>query len=143
MIFKTGGDDRDDVRCGEYADENNHRSDEREDAEDGVRDARRFLLVVLGQQFCVDGNERRGECALAEDVLQEVWDAKRGAECVAFAGTAEVMSKDSLPDQADDATDENPRADKERGPSGAGRVCGLGDVGRRWSRGRGRRRWRQ
>ena len=113
FIFKTSRDDRHDVRGREHTDEHDDRGHKRKDAEDRIRDTRRFLFIILGQQLCVDRNERRGQRSLAEDVLQEVWNAKRGAERVAFTGTAEVVRKDSLPDQTDDAADENSGADKE------------------------------
>jgi hypothetical protein len=73
-----------------------------------------LFFIFLRQQFCVNGNKRRRKRAFAENVLQEVWNAERGAERVAFAGTAEVVRKDSLANETDDAADENTRTDEER-----------------------------
>jgi hypothetical protein len=53
--------------------------------------------------------------------LQKVWNAKRRAERVAFGGTAEVIGEDALPDETDDAADENAGADEERRSTSAGR----------------------
>lgn len=120
LIFKTGGDDCHDVRRGEHADQNDHGGDEREDPEDRIRNPCGFLFVVLGQQPGIDRNERSGKCAFAEDVLQEVGNAKRRAEGVAFRGAAEIVGEDSLPDETDDPADENSRTDEERRSTSAG-----------------------
>jgi len=39
--------------------------------------------------------------------LQEIWDAERRSEDIGGERLAEVISEDSLPNQADDATDKN------------------------------------
>ena len=67
----------------------------------------------MGQQFRVDGDERSGKRAFAENVLKEVGNPKRRAERVASGGAAEVVGEDALPDQTDDAADENSGADQK------------------------------
>ena len=128
FFLKSEGDYGHDVRRREYADEHYDRGNERQDAEDGIRHARGLFFVILGQQFGIDGNERSGKRALAEDVLKKVGNAKGGAESIAFRGAAEVVGEDALPHQADDAADENSGADKE---------CRAARAGRRWFRGDG------
>jgi hypothetical protein len=66
--------------------------------------------------------------------LQEVRNAKRRAERIAFSGAAEVVREDSLSDQADDPADQDSGADEECGAAGAGRR-GLRRCGR-FQRGR-------
>jgi hypothetical protein len=88
----------------------------------------------MGQQLRVDGNERSGERAFAENVLQEVRNTKGRAERVAFCRSSEVVREDALANQADDAADENSGADEERGAPGAGWCCFCWSRGFEWRR---------
>ena len=47
-------------------------------------------------------------------ILQEIGNAKRGAECTGGIRRSEVMREDALAHDANDATDQNARADHER-----------------------------
>ena len=84
----------DEIRRGKNTDEHNQRDGKRKYAEHGIRNMCRFLFIVLRQQLCVNRNERCRQRAFAENVLQEIWDAEGGAECVAGRGGAEVVSED-------------------------------------------------
>ena len=90
------------------------RRGEREDRAHRAGDAAGFLLVALREQARVDGNERCGEHAFAEQVLQKIRDAEGGVEGIGLVELAEVVGEDALPDQSDDAADQNPRGDQKR-----------------------------
>jgi len=74
----------------------------------------RFFFVATGEQLRIDGDERSRERAFAEDILQKVWNSKRGAERAGGIGRAQVMRKDSLSDNANDAADQNSHSDQQR-----------------------------
>src|ERR1044072_1680647 len=113
------GKEIDEVRRRLNSNEHDHRRHEHEQREDGIRNASSFFLVTAGEELCVDRDERSRERAFAKDVLQKVRNAKRGAERTRSVGRAEVMRKDSLPDYADNATDQNSHSDQQRGAAGA------------------------
>ena len=73
----------------------------------------------LREQPRVDGDERGRERALAEDVLEEVGDSERRVEGVRRVGVAEEVGEDALADDADDAAQQDPRADEKRAPARA------------------------
>ena len=78
-----------------------------------------FFLVAACEQLRIDGNERSRERAFAEDILQKVWNSKRGAERAGCIGRAQVVRKNSLPDHTNDATDQNPHSDQQCRSPGA------------------------
>ena len=69
----------------------------------GAGHAARFLLVPFGQQARIDRNEGSGEHAFAEQILQEIGNAKGRRESIGGVELAEVMREDALPHQPDDA----------------------------------------
>ena len=77
-------------------------------------DAPGHFLVVFREQARVDGDERRGEHALAEEVLQEVRDLEGGLECAGGGGVAKVVREDALADEARDAAQQDARGDEHR-----------------------------
>src|SRR4029079_11665356 len=79
----------------------------------------RFFFVATGEQLRIDGDERSRERAFAEDILQKVWNSKRGAERAGSIGRAQVMRKNSLPDDTNDATDQNSHSDQQCRSPGA------------------------
>ena len=79
---EAGGDDVDQQRRREHAEQHQHRGEQRQDREDGARHAARFFLFFARQQTGVNGNEGGREDAFAEQVLQEIGDAQRRAKGV-------------------------------------------------------------
>ena len=63
----------------------------------------RLLVLAPRAEAGVDRDERRGEHAFAEQVLQEVGDPERGVERVGRVGGAEVVGEDALADQPDES----------------------------------------
>ena len=117
--FETRGDDPDQVRRQQDTDQHEHRRGQRQDRADRSGYAAGFLLVALGEQARVHGNEGRGKHAFAKQILQEIRDAKGGVERIGLIELAEVMGKDALPHQSDDAADQNPRGHQKSVAAGA------------------------
>src|ERR1700741_63495 len=103
----------DEIWSGQNSDQHDHRSDEDQQGEDGVGNTSCFLLVPAGEQLRIDGDERRRQRAFTEDILEEVRNSERGTERAGGIGRAEVMSKDALPDDANNATDQNAHSDQQ------------------------------
>ena len=121
--FETRRDDPDQVRRQQDTDQHEHGRGERQDRAHRSGHAAGFLLVALGEQARVHRNEGRGEHAFAEQVLQEIRDAEGGVEGIGLIELAEVVRKDALPHQSDDAADQNPRGYQKRVAAGA-LLCG-------------------
>ena len=68
----------------------------------------------MREELRVDGDERRGEDALAEEVLQEVRDLERGLERAGRGGVAEVVREDALADESGDAAQQDARGHEHR-----------------------------
>ncbi len=83
-------------------------------AGDSARRAPRLFVLFARQQAGVDGNERGGEHAFAEQVLQEIGDAEGGPEGVRRVGIAEVVREDAVADQAGDAAQEDSGGHQKR-----------------------------
>ncbi len=79
----------------------------KQQCERGARDAPGLLGAALPEQRRVRGNERRGERALAEQVLQQVREPQAGAEHVGVQAGAEVGREHALAHETDDAARED------------------------------------
>ena len=53
------------------------------------------------------------EHALAEEVLQKIWNAKGGAEGIGSVGVAEIMREDPITHPASDPTEQNAESDSQ------------------------------
>ena len=113
FAFEAVSDETDQIGRRQNSDEDKDGSDEREQGEDCSGDAACFPLVFVREQLGVDRDERSGERAFAEDVLEEVRDFEGGVEGVFGGGVAEVVGEDALADESDDATEKNPCADEK------------------------------
>ena len=110
---EAGRDERDQERRREDADEDHDRDDEREQRADRAGDAVGLAPLAARHERGVHGNERRGERAFAEQVLEKVRDAERGVERVGGVGLqAEVVREDAQPDQAGRRLSRMPAATK-------------------------------
>ena len=118
---------------GEDVDEERRRQDaqcrqenrqERQERSDRTCRAARLLLLPLCEKARVDGDERRRQRALAEEVLENVRGAERRPEGVRRQGAAEVVGEDPLADEPREPAQEDPCADEEgvrrRGPADPG-----------------------
>ena len=82
-----------------------------------------------GMDLRVDRDERSGQRAFAEQILEQVRDLEPGVERVGrVRGEAEVVREHADPDQAEDPADEDPDGDEQRpGPAracrGGGGLC--------------------
>ena len=103
--------------------------DHAEQRQDHARHAAGHLVVILGDQSRVDGNERRGEDALAEKVLQEVRDLEGGVVRARRRRVAEVVRENANANEAGDAAEQDSGGD-ENGEAGSARLRFRGNV--RW-----------
>ena len=92
-----------------------HRREQKEDGEDSFGQLRGFLVFLLRPQACIHRDERGGENALAEKVLQEVRNAERAAECIRSGGVAKIMSEHPVAYQPNKPAEQNAGADSECG----------------------------
>ena len=72
LAGEAGREDVDEERRREDAEGREEDRQEREERPDGAGRPARLLLLPLGQEARVDGDERGGERALAEEVLEDV-----------------------------------------------------------------------
>ena len=111
---ETWRDQIDQHRRGEHADQHDCAHGEGEQRADRAGDAI-GVAIAAGDERRVDRNERRRQRAFAEQVLQEVGNAERGAERIGFDAEAEVVREDPLPDEAGHPREENADRDEDRG----------------------------
>ncbi len=111
VAFEAGRDHVDEIRRHQHADRDQHRYAERHDRADAPRDHVGGFLVALAQQFSVNRDERRRQYALAEQVLQNVGDAKARLERVGGGRVAEEMREDAVADEPGDAAEQYARGD--------------------------------
>ena len=83
LTVKAQRDDIDQQRRREHTDEHNNRHRKRQDRAHRARHAAGFLFVAFLQQARVNRNERRGQHAFPEQVLQEIGDLKAGVKASA------------------------------------------------------------
>jgi len=84
----------------------------RQQAEAREREFARLRVLSLGAELRVDGDERRGERPLAEEVLRDVAELEARGERVRDRARAEVVRLHALPDEADQARQDDPRGDE-------------------------------
>jgi hypothetical protein len=128
VAVKTRRDRADEERRRHDADQNEDGDDEREQRRDRAGDAVRLAPFTACEERRVDRDERRGQRALAKQVLQHVRNPQRGVERVGGIVTQpEIMREHALADQASDPAEQNPGRDED-GSSGtlarAGRQVG-------------------
>lgn len=129
---ESGRDQIDQVRRQQYAEDDQNRSGEREQSGYGAGGACRFLFILLREQSRVNGNERGGKDAFAEQRLQKIGNAERSFERVGGIGIAEIMRENALANEASEAAQKNAGGDQKRMAFGSAGVRGaLG-----WTRGR-------
>ncbi len=121
----------------EHPEQHQHGRDQHQDGEDGGGGAGGLFVALLGVQPRIHRNERCGENAFAEEVLQHVRDAEGGLECVGSHGVAEVVGEDALAHQADDFRQQDAGGDGQGGGAAVGllRFGQIGQVGRYLVRG--------
>jgi hypothetical protein len=111
-------------RSQQDAQSRDYRDHEGEEPRDGPRDPSRRLSIPPRDQASVLRDQRRGEDAFAEEVLEEVGDSERGGDRVGGDGALpEVVGDDALANQPEDPTGENAGRD-ERGRAASRRGQG-------------------
>ena len=73
----------------------------------------RVFVVAQASQSGINRNERRRKNALAEEILKKIGNAKRRIERVGEVGEPEVMSQSALPNEADQAAQQDSGSDEE------------------------------
>ena len=110
---------------GDHTDEHQHGHDQAEHGENGAGDAIRVAPFAARDERRVDGDERAGERAFAEQVLQEVGNLHRGVERVGgVASQTEVVREHALADEAGQAAEKDARGDEYRSPGSARAASG-------------------
>ena len=89
FAVETGHDDVDQPRGGEHSCQRDQRRNQEEDGKDRFGQLIGFLVPLFRPQASVHGNKRSGKDALAEEGLQEVWNAKSAAERIRSIGIPE------------------------------------------------------
>lgn len=121
--MESGSDGFNEPRSGENTEKNEERGAESEKGRDGAGGLRRFFLVAPSKKVGVDRNERSGEHAFTEKVLQEVWDAEGGFEDVGGVRIAEVVGEDTVANESGHAAEKDACGDEE------GEAFGTGGLG--------------
>ncbi len=96
-------------RRGEYADEDQARHCQGEQAEHRAGDVVRLIFCFTGKQIGIYGDEGSRERPLAKEVLQEIRDAERSPEGVGRVGVSEIVGKNTIPQQTGDAAEQDTR----------------------------------
>ena len=105
-----------DPRRDEHEERGQPGQDEQGQPEDARRDAPRTLAVAALEQLAEDGDERRRERGVGEQRPDEVRDLERDRECVDPARDAEVVARDALPEEAEDAREAGGEREDRRRP---------------------------
>ena len=113
LALESGSHEPDDRGRGQDADGDDHADGEREQGGHDSGHAARQRFVLLREQPRIDGDEGRGEDTFAEEVLEEVRDAKGGLEGAGGVGVAEIVGEDALAHEAGDAAEEDPRGHED------------------------------
>src|SRR5437588_5107728 len=79
----------------------------------------RLLLVLTSEKVRVNWDERSRESPFAKNVLKKIRNSKGRCERIGGERIAKVISKHALPNNADDAADQDSGADHERMSAGA------------------------
>ena len=100
LAVEPGRDEIDEQRRGENAGQDDRAHHQREQRQDGAGHAVGIAPAALCDERRVDRDERRRQRAFAEQILEKVGNAERGAEGVGFGAETEIVREDTLPDQA-------------------------------------------
>ncbi len=109
LAVEAGRDHRDEPGCGQHAHQYQDGGDQRQDGKHGACHPSGLIFLALRHQLGVHRNERGGEHALAEQVLQDIGDAYRGAERVRNIRNSEEVGQSPAANQSGDAAQENGR----------------------------------
>ena len=111
-IAERGDDERreDDEERGQRAEA------EQQEPEEGRGDPPRALAVALLEQLAEDGNEGGGERGVGDERAEEVRHLEGDREGVDLAGGAEVVRRDDLADEAEDAREPGGEREDRRRP---------------------------
>ena len=115
FALESGRDQRHEQRRGEDAEQYEDRRDEREQCGDRSGHSRGLLMLLTRDERRIDRNKRRRQRTFAEQVLQKIGDPEGRHERVGRVGEAEVLSEESLADEAGEAAAEDPEGDERRG----------------------------
>src|SRR5579862_5977564 len=96
-------------RCAEDAEKHENGSAEAEQGRDGASSFAGFLFITTREQLGINRDERGGEYAFAEKILQEIGNAEGGFENIRSVGIAKIVREDTIADQAGYAAEENAR----------------------------------
>ena len=119
LARESRSDDRDQRRRGEDSGEHDGGHDERKERGDCAGDPVGFAPLAARDERGVDGNERRRQRALAEQILEEVGNPERGVERVGRVGLQpEVVRENPQPDEARQAAAQDAHRDQKRGAAG-------------------------
>ncbi len=115
-----------------HAEQRDGARDGEQQSEHGARDPAGFLRAALAEQLRVNGNERRAQRALPEQILQHVGQPQPGTEHVGLKTRAEIRRDDALANEAHDAADEDAAGHEHRSSARGGWARTVG--GRRLAR---------
>jgi hypothetical protein len=73
----------------------------------------RLRVVAQSSQAGVYGNEGSRKDSFAEEILEKIGNAKRRVERVGDVGKSEVVSEGALPNEPDEAAQQDSRSDEE------------------------------
>ena len=121
LALESRRDERDEQRRGEHAEQHERARDEREQRRHRAGDARGLFPFLARDKRRIHGNERRGQRAFAEQVLQKIGNAEGRHERVGRIGEAEIMREEPLADKAGEPAAE----DAERDERGGAVHCGI------------------
>ena len=107
---------RDDPRRAEHADEGQRRDNQRDETENRSRHLRGLSGTLLRAQARIDRDERSGERALAEQILEKIGNPERGVERIGRVGLqAEEVRECPDAQQAKDPAREDTSAHRRSG----------------------------
>ena len=110
------------LRGPDDADQHQRRRQQRQQREHRTGNAHRFRVAPFGAQARVHRDERRGQRAFTEEVLQQVRDAQRGTQCAASHRSPEHMRDHGVARKTEHATDQDPCRD-QRGTRSARKLA--------------------
>ena len=115
VAVKAGGDEVDEHRGQQDAEENDDADANGKQAGDDAGDTTRKVDFTFGQESGVDGDEGGGEDAFAQKVLEKVGDLEGGGERASRLGIAQVISEDARAHEARNTAQKNARTHQQRG----------------------------
>ena len=120
----------DQVRRDQHAERDQHRYAQRQNRADTPREHVGGFVVALAEQFSINRDERRGEDAFAEQVLQDVGDAEASLESVGGGRVTEKVREDAVANEPGDPAEQYAECDRTGAArTGAANRRGLGARG--------------